>query len=238
MISGPILAMDSSTATGSVAVGDATGVFAEVVRSVAGGHSSALLPAVDEVMAAAGLRPADLAAVVVGEGPGSFTGLRIAGATAKGMLRALGVPLYGYSGLLATAAAAWSHGGTVCALFDARRRDVFAACYRFGGAAAVEVVHPPAALPLGEVIDRHRGGDAPLFVGEGALLHRAELEGELGARVGPAHLALPRASALIWLAATIPDEGRVEDPLSWEPEYLRASGAERIAAAGGERSGR
>ncbi|HEX6068819.1 MAG TPA: tRNA (adenosine(37)-N6)-threonylcarbamoyltransferase complex dimerization subunit type 1 TsaB [Longimicrobiaceae bacterium] len=229
MIAGPILALESSTSIGSVAVGDANGVFAEVVRNVAGGHSSALLPAADEVLKSAGLRPRDLAAVVVGSGPGSFTGLRIAAATAKGMLRALQVPLFGYSGLLATAAAAWSAPGPVCALFDARRRDVFAACYRFGGR-GVEVLLEPEALALEAVIERFREGEPPLFVGEGAELHREELVGELGARVGPAHLALPRASALVWLAATAPELGRVEDPTGWEPEYLRASGAERIAA--------
>lgn len=231
MIAGPILALESSTSTGSAAVGDAGGVFAEVVRGVAGGHSAALLPAVEEVMRAAGLRPADLAAVVVGEGPGSFTGLRIAGATAKGMLQALRVPLYGYSGLLATAAAAWSAPGPVCALFDARRRDVFAACYRFGTAGRIAVEMEPAAVALEALIERFRGGEVPLFVGEGALRHATELERELGARVGPAHLAVPRASALVWLAATVPEMGRVEDPSAWEPEYLRASGAERIAAA-------
>jgi tRNA threonylcarbamoyladenosine biosynthesis protein TsaB len=230
MIDGPILALESSTSIGSVAVGDTSGVFAEVVRNVAGGHSSALLPAADEALKSAGLRPRDLAAVVVGSGPGSFTGLRIAAATAKGMLRALQVPLFGYSGLLATAAAAWSAPGPVCALFDARRRDVFAACYRFGGRREVEVLLEPEALALEAVIERFRDGEPPLFVGEGAELHREELMGELGARVGPAHLAQPRASALIWLAATVPEMGRVEDPTGWEPEYLRASGAERIAA--------
>lgn len=230
MMAGPILALESSTSTGSVAVGDASGVFAEVVRDVAGGHSSALLPAADQVLSAAGLRPRDLAAVVVGEGPGSFTGLRIAAATAKGMLRALRVPLYGYSGLLATAAAAWSAPGEVCALFDARRRDVFAGAYRFRD--GVEVVLKPEAVALDDLLAHYRGrAESPLFVGEGALLYQQELEAELGARVGPAHLALPRAAALIWLAVVAPELGRVEDAASWEPEYLRASGAERIAAA-------
>jgi tRNA threonylcarbamoyladenosine biosynthesis protein TsaB len=234
MIRGPILALESSTSTGSVAVGDGERVIAEVVREVGAGHSSALLPAADEVLRAAGLRPADLAAVVVEEGPGSFTGLRIAEATAKGMLQALRVPLFGYSGLLATAAAAWSAPGPVCALFDARRRDVFAACYRFGGGRGVEVLMEPAALALDDVIARFDSGEPPLFVGEGALLYREELTARLRARVGPAHLAVPRASALVWLAATVPELGCVQDPSVWEPEYLRASGAERIAAARAE----
>lgn len=237
-IDGPILALDSSIATGSAAVGDSSGVHAEVVRNVAGGHSAALLPAAEQVLEAAGLRPRDLAAVVVGEGPGSFTGLRIAGATAKGMLRALRVPLFAYSGLLATAATAWAAEQPVCALFDARRRDVFAGCYRFPPGQEVQVDMPPAALSIDALMERFRAdGQRPIFVGEGALLHAEELRRGLGARIGPSHLAMPRASALIWLVQNAPAMGRVDDPARWEPEYLRASGAERIAAARAKRGG-
>jgi tRNA threonylcarbamoyladenosine biosynthesis protein TsaB len=241
-IEGPILALDSSTSLGSVAVGDASGVYGEVTRNVAGGHSSALLPAVEQVMEAAGLKPRDLAAIVVGGGPGSFTGLRVAAATAKGMIQALRVPLLAYSGLLATAASAWAAPGPVCALFDARRRDVYAGCYAFGERRTGNeepfplTILPPTALSIDEVVERFRA-DAPLFVGEGALLHRALLERELGATVGPAQLAAPRASALLWLAVHAPEQGRVADPAAWEPDYVRASGAERVAAraaAGGE----
>lgn len=130
VLDGPILALDTSTETGSVAVGRGGRLLAEATLSVGPGHSSALLPAVDWVVRAAGLAPGDLAAVVVGGGPGSFTGLRIAAATAKGMVRALGVPLFAYSGLLAAAAGHWGAGRPVCALFDARRRDVYAGCWR------------------------------------------------------------------------------------------------------------
>jgi tRNA threonylcarbamoyladenosine biosynthesis protein TsaB len=231
----PLLALDSSTHVGSAAVGDATGVLAECVVRVVGGHSSALLPAVDQVLAAAGVRPADLGGVVVGGGPGSFTGLRIAAATAKGVVQALGVPLHAYSGLLATAACGWGAEGSVCALFDARRRDVYAACYRFSpGAAgeAVRVLMEPTALSLDALLERLGGEPAPLFVGEGAELHREGIERAAGARVVPAALGMPRASALLWLAAAAPALGRVDDAAAWEPDYVRASGAERIAAEG------
>ncbi|HET8654862.1 MAG TPA: tRNA (adenosine(37)-N6)-threonylcarbamoyltransferase complex dimerization subunit type 1 TsaB [Longimicrobiaceae bacterium] len=252
---GPILALDSSTNVGSVAVGDASGLFAETVRNVAAGHSSGLLPAAEEAMRAAGLSPRELTAVVVGAGPGSFTGLRIAAATAKGVVQALGIPLFAYSGLLAAACSGWGADRPVCALFDARRRDVYAACYSVvgrrssvigrertdadptgtdvpGGAVegAVEVLLPPTALSVDEVIERWRGDEPPLFAGEGAVLHREELERELGARVMPPHLGLPRASALLWLATRAPELGAVADAATWEPEYVRASGAERIAA--------
>jgi tRNA threonylcarbamoyladenosine biosynthesis protein TsaB len=247
-----VLSMDSSTAHGSVAVGSGEGVLAEAGFHVRGGHSAALLPAVDFVMRGAGLEPGDLAALVVGGGPGSFTGLRIAGATAKGMAHALGIPLFSYSGLLAAAAQAWSAPGPVCALFDARGRDVFAACYRFG--AGVEVVLAPVAISLDHLLERLGAGDPgfpedagdpgdpgdpatavpggtpSVFVGDGALRHRDELEAR-GWRVAPSHFSAPRAVALLWLHATVPEMGRVPDAAAWEPDYLRASGAERIAAA-------
>jgi tRNA threonylcarbamoyladenosine biosynthesis protein TsaB len=235
-MSGPFLALDSSTAYGSAAVGDESGIFAETVLRVAGGHSSALLPAVDGVMRTAGLRPRDLAGVVVAGGPGSFTGLRIAAATAKGMVAALDVPLYAYSGLLASAAAGWASGGTVCALFDARRRDVYAACYRFStGAGGQEddpprVVLEPSAWLLDDLLAELRPEAPLLFLGEAALIHRDEIVSALGSRVAPAHLSLPRASSLVWLAAHYPAMGLVRDRSAWEPEYVRASGAERIAA--------
>ena len=93
---------------------------------------------------------------------------------------------------------------------------------------------PPTALSIDELIGIMRGGEVPLFVGEGATLHAAELERELGARVGPPQLAAPRASALVWLAASHPALGLVADRSAWEPEYVRASGAERIAARAAE----
>lgn len=236
--SGPVLALDSSTSTGSAAVGDADGVMAECVVNVAGGLSSALLPAVSQVMRAAGLRPADLAGVAVGGGPGSFTGLRVAAATVKGMLQALDLPLFAYSGLLAAAAGAWGASGPVCALFDARRRDVYAACYRIGnrgelpaGSPAVEIIMPPAALALDDLLEGFGAEPPALFVGEGAVLHAEEIERRLGAPVAPLHFGVPRASALVWLATRVPELGLVPAAADWEPEYIRAAGAERIAAA-------
>lgn len=98
----------------------------------------------------------------------------------------------------------------------------------------VEELLSPAPRP----VDALLSGDAPtpargaLFVGEGALAYRDAIEAA-GGTVAPAHLAVPRASALLWLADLIPDQGRVEEVASWEPDYLRPSGAERGRAACG-----
>lgn len=226
---GPVLALDTSTAVGSVAVGVGDRLLAELVVNVGAGHSSALLPAIDHVMHSAGFAPHDLQGVVVGGGPGSFTGLRVAAATAKGIVHALGVPLFAYSGLLGIAAGCVSAGRPVCALLDARRRDVFAGCYGFTD--EIQEILPPQALPIDAVLERFRG-ETPIFAGEGAVLHADEIKRELGGNVAPAFLGFPRASVLLWLLRYAPERGRVTDPAAWEPGYLRASGAERIAARG------
>jgi tRNA threonylcarbamoyladenosine biosynthesis protein TsaB len=228
---GPLLALDTSTGVGSVALGRGGELLVERVFTTGATASSMLLPAIDAALREAGIARSELAGVVTTSGPGSFTGLRIGAATAKGIVHALSLPLWAYSGLLASAAAGWSAARPVCALFDARRRDVYVACYRF--AKGIDTLLAPTALALDEVIETFRGtAEAPLFTGDGAWRHAAELEHELpGATVLPAPLGAPRASALLALAHAAPALGRVADPLAWEPEYVRAAGAERIAAA-------
>jgi tRNA threonylcarbamoyladenosine biosynthesis protein TsaB len=223
------LAIESSTNFGSVAVGTESGILAEVGSSVRAGHSSGLLPAADQAIRSVGYRPSDLRGIVVGSGPGSFTGIRISGAMAKGIARALDLQFYAYSSLLATAAQAWASPGEICALADARGQDVYAATYRFSG--ALEVVHPPTATTVEAVIGQFAGTTPPIFVGEGATRHAERLTRRLGATVADVRLAVPRASALLWLAFRWPTDGRVMDPAKWQPDYLRPSGAERIASA-------
>ncbi|HKJ92257.1 MAG TPA: tRNA (adenosine(37)-N6)-threonylcarbamoyltransferase complex dimerization subunit type 1 TsaB [Longimicrobiales bacterium] len=222
-----LLGIETSTATGSVAVGDEASVLAEVVLGVQSRHAESVLPAVEFALATAGLTLDGLDGVVVGAGPGSFTGVRVGAATAKGLVRARGLPLFAYSGLLALASGA-GVDRPVCALFDARRGEVYAACYRVGD--AVDEVLAPGARVLEDVLDAVGGLD-PLYAGDGALAYRDAIAGR-GGRVAPAHMAVPRASALIWLATTFPARGRVPEPVSWEPSYLRDPGAVRGVGRG------
>lgn len=236
MVTGPLLAFDTSSSTGSIAVGLDGEILAEASFNVRAGHSAALLPAIDAAMRSASLAPADLRGIVIGAGPGSFTGVRIAGASAKGMVHALEIPLFAYSSLLAVAARAWASAGPVCALVDARGRDVYAACYRFTSTersdeAGIEELMAPSALSLDELIPRFRELDTGWLIGDGALRHRQELGDALGVPIAPIEFCMPSASALLWLVRNDPDLGYVPDPTTWEPDYLRASGAERIAAA-------
>lgn len=227
MSEGVRLALDTSTRLGSVAVGRGGEVLAEAAVGVRARHAETVLPAVDFALRSVGVEPAELTGVVVGGGPGSFTGVRIAAATAKGLVRALGAPLFSYSGLLALAAGLGAESRPVCALLDARRGEVYAACYRFPGYARVETLLEPGARGIDEVVDRLER-EQPVWAGRGALRYREALEAAGGA-IAPGHRASPRAAALLWLAELEPEAGRVEAPGRWEPAYLRASGAERRA---------
>jgi tRNA threonylcarbamoyladenosine biosynthesis protein TsaB len=191
-------------------------------------HSEVLLPTIDFLLARAALKRTDIAGLVVAGGPGSFTGIRIAAATVKGLAHALELPLYAYSGLLSLAASVGLADTPVCALFDARRGEVYAACYRFPEYKRIETLLPPTAAHLRDVIAIVSHWDAT-FVGEGALRYRDMIE-ERGGVVAPAHLAVAHASSLLWLAHIAPEQGRVDDVRNWQPEYLRDSGAERARA--------
>ena len=218
------LAIETSTQLGSVAVGHGRAVLAEVVLGLRVKQSEALLPAIEYALASAHVAKNDLARVIVGGGPGSFTGLRVAGATAKALARALDIPMFAYSGLAALAAST-AHQGVICALFDARRDEVYSACYRMPDFASIETLVPPAPRHFDDLL---AGMDARgvVFVGDGALRH-ADAIRAAGGLPAPAHFAVPRAAALLWLADVVPGIGRIENIAEWEPLYLRESGAER-----------
>lgn len=133
-----ILGIDSSTVTISVALLRDGALVAEQTDTVERNRTG-LLSLVDAVFATAGLRPTDVDAVAVGAGPGSFTGLRIGMATAKGIAFALGKPLWAVSSLAAIAHAALDDSGTVVAVLDARKGEVYAGAYRRDGAALVAI---------------------------------------------------------------------------------------------------
>jgi tRNA threonylcarbamoyladenosine biosynthesis protein TsaB len=219
-----VLAIETSTPVGGVAVGDGTRLLAEVTLGLAVRHSEALLPGIRFALEQSRIEISDIGAIVVGAGPGSFTGVRIAAATAKGLVRALGVPLFAYSSLLALAAAGAADERPVCALLDARRGEVYAACYRFGGRAVAEIILSPMVGAIDDVV-REVQSLGPLFIGDGALQYRDRIAS--AGRIAPAHVGVPRPSALLWFAAADADGGRVAEPARWQPEYLRPSGAER-----------
>ena len=212
---GPLLAFDTSGTVGSVAVAEGGLVRATARLEHRAEHASRLVPAIQRVLGEASVGDGRPAGVVVGSGPGSFTGVRVAAATAKGLVRGWGVPLWSVTSLEA-AAAATEGVGIRYPLFDARSDRVYGACYSLGEASMTEVVAPHAGV-LGDVLD----GLAPegaLFLGDAAHRHRKEIEGA-GFSVADSE-GRPTAQGLLRALALRP-RGRVLDVPAWEPTYLR-----------------
>jgi tRNA threonylcarbamoyladenosine biosynthesis protein TsaB len=197
------------------------------------GHTTRLLGLADELLAQAGLGWGALERIAVGVGPGTFTGLRVGVATARGLAQSLGVGVVGVSTLRVLAEAALRGSGTesrrgVLAVIDARRGEAFAAAY----AAEGELI-PPCALAPEDLaaIPARAGGDHDwLAVGDGALRFREYLEAIAVAVPGdtsPLHRV--DAGVLCELALSAP----AGDPEAVLPDYRRRPDAE-IALEGGE----
>lgn len=195
-----LLALDTSTLTGSVAVVRSDGAGANVVLAseddAVSTHSDILLPLVERALATAGVATADLDAIAVGCGPGSFTGLRIGMATAKGLAFAIGAPLWAVSSLAALAQDAAHLAGDrlIVPAIDARRQEVFAGFYRATdgvvSATASERVIAPADLAR-ELSSALGAGVA--LVGDGAIEYAdalAPLAVVEGARPTPSAIAV------------------------------------------------
>ena len=224
------LALETSTRLGSIAVGRGDTLISECALAVRATHSETVLDEVERMLARARIGVDGIERVVIGAGPGSFTGVRIAASLAKGWCHARGVPLFAYSSLRSVAAS--SGRKRVCALFDARRGEVYGAAYADGPLRAPTC--GPEACDIDRWIEELEDFGSWFFAGEGAIRHRARIEAR-GGRVLPPFLGVPRAGALLWLAERLP-AGRVVDIDAWEPRYVRSSGAERqVGRRGGSR---
>ena len=214
-----VLALDTSTSVGGVAVGEGGAVLGEVVLETAQRHSELVLPAIEQALRAAGASVDHVGAVVVGAGPGSFTGVRIAAAIAKGLARARGLPLYAISSLLAAAASAGMEDRAVCALFDARRGEAYAGCWREEEVRVITLLEPTADL-VAAIVER-MAPHAPLYIGDGAQRNQALIESS-GGRVGAPHAGAHCARALLALHHAAHGSDLVADAAHWQPSYIRA----------------
>ncbi len=233
-----VLACDTSTTVGSVALVEGDRVTAELVLQSPGSTSRRLVGDVRDLLAARGLAPSDLDLLVASVGPGSFTGVRITLAAMKGLAFALGKPLVGVPSLDALARPLLGRGVAILAALDARRSEVYAAGYGPDGTP----VFAPAALAAVDAAEALRNAfpDLPILaVGEGVLAYREILTDILGSRLqiaaAPEHSI--RASVLVQIA----QERHLAptDVAAIEPTYLRRSEAEvKMALADAERARR
>ena len=191
-------------------------------------HSEGLLPLIHSVMQQAGCEVEGLEAVACGRGPGSFTGLRIGMATAKGICLAAHKPLVCLSSLLplgAAAAEAEGDDALVAAVLDARRSEVFCGLFRGGRAVEPELLFAPEALV--EYLRDQAGDEELVLAGDGALLHEGLLMEGLGqqARLAPESCHQIQAGYLARAACERLDAGDVDDLLAAVPLYIRSSDA-------------
>lgn len=221
-----ILAIESATPRGSVALVSGGGARAEVFLPAGPRASGTYIPAVEELFSATGAATGDVSAIAVSAGPGAFTGLRVGMSAAKGFCFGWGVPLVRVPTLLALAHRFPGEGRIVCPVQDARRGEVYAALFRWNGGElarlspdmAIAPVLLPGRIPEGDVL---LCGDGLIPFGDlfrEALGDRATLvSGDEG---------LPRAAAVGIVGERIFREGGAEDPRTAVPFYLRASGTE------------
>ena len=221
-----LLALDTSTLVATVAAVDGKRLLAQRERRVTT-HSEGLLALIDEVLFAATLRLVDVDAIACGTGPGSFTGLRIGMATAKGLCFGRGIPLRAVSSLAALAldGAAAAHGALILALLDAKKSELYAGLYRptadLVTAVAAEVVLPPEQLFA--YVARHANGERVVVVGDGAVAYRGHAEA-LGCL--PTCRGTPSAESVARLALATSGHP-VRDALATAaPTYIRPSEAE------------
>jgi tRNA threonylcarbamoyl adenosine modification protein YeaZ len=203
-----VLALDTATPASTAALVEVTadGLTGLAERRTVDprAHGERLAPEIAAVLAEAGVRPADLAAIVAGTGPGPFTGLRVGLVTAASMGQALGIPTYGVCSLDGLGRSAGL--GRVLVATDARRREIYYATYVDGVRTGGPDVDKPAEVAARVEVDR--------AAGEGALKY-----GDLLGVPVEAHLLYPPGAALVALAAERIREAAPSEPLT--PLYLR-----------------
>ena len=208
-----IAAFDTSSKALTLAILEDDTLLAQMTLNIKKNHSITLMPAIDFLMNSLDMKPTDLDRIVVAQGPGSYTGLRMAVATAKTLAHTLKIELVGVSSLLALVPE--QAEGLVIPIVDARRNNVYAGFYRSG-----QAVRPEAHLPLAEVLEMAGAANQSVtFVGETTACTE-QIE---AARPQAAMLpTLPDAAAVGRLGLDLPAQS-IHD---FVPNYLKRVEAE------------
>ncbi|MDD7219905.1 MAG: tRNA (adenosine(37)-N6)-threonylcarbamoyltransferase complex dimerization subunit type 1 TsaB [Clostridia bacterium] len=227
-----ILALDSSGIVASAAVVEDDTLLAEYIVNYKKTHSQTLLPMLDEIVKMTELDLETIDAIAVAAGPGSFTGLRIGSATAKGLGLALNKPIVAVPTVDALAYNLYDTQGLVCPIMDARRNQVYTGIYCFSDH-RLEVIKPQWAAPIEELIEElNARKETVTFLGDGVPVFRNIIEENLKVpfSFAPAHVNKQRAGSVAALGLIYLKEGKVQTAMEHVPEYLRVSQAERERA--------
>lgn len=228
-----ILALDSSGLVASVALLEEDNCIAEYTINYKKTHSQTLVPMLDEVSRMIELDMTTIDAIAVAAGPGSFTGLRIGSATAKGLGQALNKPLIGIPTVDGLAYNLYGTDKVVCPLMDARRNQTYTGLYEFvkkEGQYELAVIKEQCAVALDEIIAAiNELGREVIFLGDGVPVFKAQLEEKVTVpfSFAPASCNRQRAATIGSLAFSYAKMGKMEAAADHNPDYLRLSQAER-----------
>lgn len=236
-----ILGLDSSGLVASVAIVKNDELVAEYTTNYKKTHSQTLLPMLDELRRMIELDLQTIDAIAIASGPGSFTGLRIGSATAKGLGLALDKPLVEVPTLEGMAWNLYGSDRIVCPLMDARRNQVYTAAYTFvqeGEGFLLNTVIPQGPVDIHEMLEKLVGLGRPvIFLGDGVPVYHGAICEQQGLQYA---LATPgnnrqRAASIAALGAVYFAKGQTVSAAEHRPEYLRRSQAEQDAEAARER---
>lgn len=222
-----LLALDSSTMTGSLALVNEKEVLCEVIFKVKDSYSESLLPLIDQVLKSYQVELKEITALAVALGPGSFTALRIGLATVKGLAMSADLPVVGIPSLDAMAWNLPYVNYLLCPVIDARKKEVYTCLYRFDVFREEMERLLPYQVLIPEKIVQHLKEDVLLF-GDGVERYGEFFRKSLGPRVhfGPSTSNLPRASNVAALAYKRLERGEKDDISQLAPLYVRRSQGE------------
>lgn len=228
-----LLAIDSSGLVASVAFLEDGVLLAEYTVNYKKTHSQTLLPMLDEIGRMIDLDLNTLDAIAVAAGPGSFTGLRIGAATAKGLGLALDKPLIGVPTVDALAYNLYDARQLICPVMDARRGQVYTGIYRFEDGKMIIITKQKAVKAEELIGDLNALGQEVIFLGDGVPVYADLIREKIKVpySFAPAHVNKQRAGTVGALGMVLYQRGQVQSAAEHQPEYLRVSQAERERAA-------
>ena len=223
-----ILAFETSAKAASVALLEEDCLLAESYQNTGLTHSQTILSMAQNLLTTCGLTPKDVDVVAVAGGPGSFTGIRIGVAAAKGFAWGRELPLYGVSTLESMALSLGASSGILCPVMDARRSQVYNALFRVDCGKCTRI-REDRAISLRDLGEDVKNLSGPIFlVGDGSVLcYNTLLETVPGLVLPPEHRRHQRAAGVALEAARILETGERPSGAELVPNYLRLSQAER-----------
>jgi len=223
-----ILAFETSAKAGSVALWQDGKLLGENYQNTGLTHSQTLLAMAESLITSCGYTPQDVTAAAVAAGPGSFTGVRIGVAAAKGFAWGLEIPCCGVSTLEAMAENFGIYDGYVLPVMDARRNQVYNAVFR-ADQGVLSQIKEDRAISLADLCEELKEIGGPIYlVGDGSTLTYNTLKERIPALIlPPEHRMHQRAAGVAIVAERMLQKGKICDAAALTPNYLRLSQAER-----------